>query len=839
MANIAQQLVDQSQLQDPLGSPLHSNTDAAVAAQIHNDESGYEKPRDVKLDPLLSIPNIESFDYEGALKAGLTPTQILDNMQYDDSFSKDFDFEKARKAIPDDNLVAMMSRDSEKSKVNLARSKAYHAGIDNDFTLGLLHANTGIQATLEDMKFWKSDEEQDKAISKIQDFAKDLSRARSDKDFISAFTAGDVAGQIGVLPIAAQSRIATGAIESVLGYASGRAEGSKEDAAISGAISGTAGVAIAHMLRGANGAISKDIKDKLQDTHLTTDEAKAAFRDYKKEWDKVIDVEVERPSINPFSSKEFSVNPRNPYFYKANDDTVKEIAATIDFLKGPGAIYKNEASDASLKAQHSIRNIRQQRIDSVNNVLNTVKQEDLHSVGNAINKGINIVSSDYQRLRDSLGIVHTDNTHLSTITDEFDDKALELLDEAVRPDVRALKELISDNTVNSLMDANVLLNKIIRRTGKSGRAKKFKLGELKDKINTQIADTVGPSKFSEYKAMDRDYSIMASVRDSKVGDAVLAATKGTITPEDALRQINKVSGKELFKDIETLIGTKEAEKLELLTMKGAFANSASPSWSALGKQIDTKGFITPEGKALRETIQKFAELFNVDNLVTDAIGKGELLQGGAKSDVRNQVAGTFWHTLMTSIQKKIPITDAGKRGVQLDHAIDVLKSPQTLKSFVDKAEQYNKPMAHREIQNIIQQLPKSPEPRPGGVVDIPKGKPLNIFTTKAIQEGSEEAFKDAIFSKLSHSDSNKVLDEAFKFFDGTRLPEKMEKIGNALQEGKVAHNAKLLDAAIKGEAELMYKAIRKDAGLDPNVVDKDMMKSLITHVMSNQVKECK
>jgi len=821
---------------------LHTSIEDGIPSAIDNNEKGYEQPRDIRVDPLLSIPEIESFDYEGAVKAGMSSTDILNNMQSLPEFNKDFNFAEARKAMSDDELMGVMAGDAEKSKVNLARSKAYHAGIDNDFTLGAIHAAAGVQAAIEDLKFWKSDEEHDETIADLQGFAKDLSRARNDKDFLSMFTLGDISAQVATLPMAAQSRIATGTIEAALGYASGRAEGTVGEAGTMAAISGTIGAGIAHFMRGMNGNVSKEVLHNLKSQHLTTDSAKSAFDTYKREWDKVVSVDVQRPSVNPFNSKDFSINPNNPNFYKINDADVGETAALVDFLKGPGAEFKQEASALSLKAEKSIRGIRQQRIDVVNDTLSAVNKGDIEGIGHSLQKGMDTISTDYRRLRDSIGIAKVDNSDISKVADEFTEDALSRLDEAIRPDVRELKDLIADNTVNSLMDAKVLLNSIIRKTGKKGKAKKFKLGEVKSAIDKRIKDSIGPNKYSEYKAMDRDYSMMVGVRDSKVNEAIQAATKGEITPEDALRHINRISGKQLFNDIDKLIGTDEATKLELLTMKDAFSNSKSSSWSGLGKQIDGKGFITPEGKALRDTIQKFSELFNIDDLVVDAINKGDLIQGGAKSDAASQIKGAFFRSMFLNLQKHIPFIEVGKRAESLSNVVDVLKSPQQLKKFIDKAENFSKPIAHREISRLIKELPLTPSPRAGGVVDLTKGKSNDVFkasvATHSIQEGVEDAFKDAMFSKLNHSEKNQVIDRAFELFDNKAFLSKMDKVGDSLVAGRVEANAKIVDAAIRGEAELMYKAIRKDAGLDPDAVDAEMFDSLIKYVMSKTLKDC-
>ena len=797
---------------------LHTSVADGVAATIANDEAGYAPAPEFELKPILELPPIESFDYAGALQ-DMSATQLLDSLAADPEY-RGFDITGARQAIGDDQLVGNLIQQQEKGKVVLAKSKAQAAGLDNDFKLGAAKAATGIRVMAEDLNPWGDQE----TVDKLQDFAEDMERARTDKDFFSLFTAGDMVAQVSALPIAAQGRLATFALEGVLGYANTRATEDKVTSGGMGVLSGSIGAGIAHFLGKFNGKAVNESLDKLKSRYLTTPESREAFKDFYGKWSDTV-----------------RVDPKN--IWKGNYPAVNETAALVDFVEEGGELI-SKAADTSIAVEGTVRNIKQQRMDVVNRALEDVELPDLHEAGKALQDAMDTISTDFGRVIEDLGVIPTDNSSMIAKAGDFSDAALAKLDEATQADLRALKELLEDDTVNSLVEANKHLNALIRRTSKNHRAKKYDLVTLRKAIDEKLMDTLSTSKFAEWKAMNKDYAMMANVRDSKVHQVLKSVKDKEITAEQGLRDINKVTGKQLFTDIETMIGTEAAEKLELATIKEAFSNGKSATWGELVKQVDGKGFVTPEGKALREVVQRFSELFQLDKLSISGYNSGDLMQGGAKVDMINQFKGSMIHAIWTSIQSRNPLSTTGKRGADMRAIEKVLKNPQQLINFLKKSENLKPAIVQRFIASSMAKLPQYPTSPPAVHYNPKPGvnsSPVNpVFKaqmkSQAIEDGLEEAFKDAMFSKLNNKQKNQITETAYKFFDGTRFPEKIAKLGKAMKEGKDAHNAKMLQAGIKGEAELMARAIEKEHGVK---VDKKMMETLIEYVTKNAMKDCK
>ncbi len=777
-----------------------------------------------ELTTLIKLTPEEAFDYKGALEEKMTPTQIVNTVKNRFGFKA----AQAREAFGNDDsmVLELLMQNSEQAKVNVANSKQNAAGMD-EFDLGWGSFKAGVGQTVNSIlntMYIKDDDDYKATKETLKEFALDMERARSDKDFFSKFTAGDMAAQIGAMPFAVQGRIATAVVEGALGWMSGYREADTTNAAIEGGASAALGATISHLLRGVDGRKMGDLNRKVESEFLTTDVARDQFEEYLLEYKKVINVKNE---ATLFDSSTWT---------RASDDAVTRTAALVDFLGGPGAELKREAADMSLDATSAIRNIEQQRADSVSEVLKNTGTLNIQELATSLGKGINVVKDNFGRVVDSMGVVKTNNSHL---LGGFTDDIIEQLDEATATDIKTLRSMLEEGTVGSLIEARQHANQIIRTTSKTKRARKFKLQDLVKSIDKQIEMEVSPQKFAEFQAINRDYKMMANVRDSKAHLLIDAAAKGDITAERAMTELYKVSeGSTLFKDIETLIGTEQTSKLEKLMVKEALGTNSIHTWKKLGTQIDNKGFVTPEGKALRDTIQKFGELFQIDDIAKLDSGHIDFMQGGAKSDVKSQVMGTLIKQLAMSIQKHIPFSEVRSRAISKDHFYKILSKPQELKKFIEKAEKISPPLRAKMVEEVMAKLPRTPETRPEGIKNLENPKDLifdSYMKSEVIQKGVNDAFKDAMFSNLSNSELNKVTTNAFKHFDETRFTDRMNSIGNSMTEGKLAGNAKRLKAVLRNEAEMLGKAISKDTGAK---VDDEMMDTLVNYVTKRAIEDC-
>jgi len=627
----------------------------------------------------------ERFDYDKALKDNVNPSQIIDFLSSKDT---KFDYSQARKDLGDEKLVDLLKDRGEKNLLNEKKSKV---GAYSDFQAGMIKASLGINALISDglHKIGViSDEAHSSDITNIQRTTKAIDETRMDKDIISSYTAGDIAGQILSSP-AATSRVAIGTIGGLLGYANERGNGGSEsESLIAGGVSSAIGLGINEAFIQLSKPASKKVFEYYEnEIGLTRSESDHIYDNWLK--------------LNESTGSEFA-------------DRTKAI---IDHSGTYGARMKEDIIINDIKLGNNIVKNKADRIRTMNSML--ANDFDPTKFSKNLNKISDTIKSNYNLVK---GKIDTDKGMVSIDTTYFK-LGKELND--VSTDRAALAELLGKNkkgmknkknhitTVSDLMDGMPHLNAMINRAkGKQLR----QLTELKNNMKLSIEDAIDDDVlYKAWNIANEDYAVMNSVLKSKIGDALSRITKSgpgakQINANRAMEIIktNKNSGDKTFRDIAHIVGKSETEHLELGIIDNAFNNHIDDfSWRTLEKSINTKGFISESANNLSELIKLSRDTFRTDDALRQIIRKdSQNINNNMSSTIGGKVMIMLNTSILKRMIKRIPFSRTAKDLRMKDELSEILASPEKLRmikaSFEDLDEGIKNDILERAINEVIE-----------------------------------------------------------------------------------------------------------------------------------------
>jgi len=389
-----------------------------------------------------------------------------------------------------------------------------------------------------------------------------------------------------------------------------------------------------------------------------------------------------------------------------SDNVRNRIIALVDNLGKEGAAVKYGASvDAG-----AVKNMNKSMHATKKTIRDLAKGDfDLMSFADDLQLQYDRVGKQYGAVKNML--------QDKPVKETFEKVMWAALDDATKSNVHSLTRLIGKEadeiTVKNLVDASPLVNDMIRRT--SGPT----LGmwkQVKKKLETSLKSNLSKPEYNMWRVANDNYSDMAQTRVSALGD-LIGSSKGTTwkgtakrTPEEVMRKIKTVAGgDDIFSNIVGLVGKEQAANLEKAMIKETIGGRlGKDSWETISKNLSVDGFVTPEGKRLKELIKLVSETFMTDDAVR----------------VLNTKAGTEGATIATTIQGKIqvgliqklhamwrrhdPFNEVtSKHLLHMDEVYDVLKDPVKTKKFIGSIEDLA-PGIKASISKQIQSVPEKP-----------------------------------------------------------------------------------------------------------------------------------
>ncbi len=772
--------------------------------------------------PILPLQPIEAFDWDTSVAhIGLEPTARLAESRFNfNTTAAEAD------GLSPYAIIESLKVNSENARVNLAKANAQAQDMD-DWDLGIASLGTGVSQTMNKVlnsTYIREDEEYEKIKKTLTEFSTDLDRARVDPDFLSKFTGGKALAEIAALPMTTVGKMSTALVSAAIAGVGAYDKANTGEALEAAAWGGAFGYATAAFLRSLTGMKARDLNAKVRKKYLTTPEAVEKFNTYFKEYEQTVMLDTSRKVLSPES------------WLKAGDKHNLNTMGLINYLRKEGPTIKNTAAQESEVATRAMRESVQVRGDAFTTAIGNASHKDLPTAARALKDGMDNISTSYTNMLESLGVQKTSSN--SNLLTDFTTEALDDLDDITRSSVKALYKMINEETTAGLMDAIKQVNHLIRSTGKNNNARAYNLTQLKGKIDNKLRQELLPVEYLNMKANSRDYSMMAQVRESTMNDIMQKVLNKEITSEQGLTSLfNMSSGEKMFSELEQVIGTAQTAKIEKLMVTEALKNHDLSTWSLLSDSIDGKGFITPEGKGLREMVQRFGRLFRIDDTTNLGIGLPDVTSSGSKSEFNNQVRGAFMSRLWMSMLKHVPFTETKAQNINMNHFIDVLKTPTKLKKFLDDAEAIPEVMRNKMLQEVVEDMsnrtnvPKAPVT----MLSEPNTVYTNYLKTSTIADGLDEAYKIPALQSYSKVDKNNITESAFKHFDKTRFTDRLHAVTKSMKPGEVDLNAARLQKVLDNEAKMLSKAIQKDHGL---TVGKARTDALLKSILKYGLEDC-
>jgi len=777
------------------------------------------------LQSMVADPEISrEFDFESAQKDGFSSTDILNS--YNDYIGADIKQQTiAAKASVNvhewtaeelQNKFSMENIDEEGNVKPLSteqRLQIHKAQLrekqNTDLGKGIDASVTGIVQTGVDIADALGfDVENLDTATQAQ--IKTLNDEIKDKDFFSMGNLGKVIPTLVTLPIAYQSKLAAFMIEGALGYAEARgSEATKGEALVSGVIAGGAIAGIMKLIETLGPKAAKGTYEYYKNQlNFTDDEAEAIFAD----WSKVMETSGS---------------------YK------DRLRALIDYSGDKGAQIKADLARVSPSAQKTIDQGRADRIRNVKELADTdVVVED---IATKIKDQVKVVQDNYSKVKWEIKNVKAKGEPLQ-IPDAL---------EEIVTDRKAIQELLGNPnaTVQDLIDAMPHINEITRRVKGTNL---HKWTQLKDAVDNKLQESLSTAEYSKWLEVNTDYAQMMNVRNSKLGEAAERALgkkgkKSQITPGRVIELIktDKDSGPQTFESIRHLLGSGDTAKLEQMIIKDALGNHADDlSWETLAKSLNSKGFVSAEGKQFQELIDNIAKSFKTDDVLRTAAARFDSDQGGIGKNILEKfqisLAGRVFRMIM-----KLGPTEGAKAMRMADRLAKVLRSPSHMKSINKAVSTLGEGVKARMVQETVDELPKMLEYKPTNPrLANATNEPLYVTKGGTAAKGrdvaaavqAEELTKWIKETKLSDMDGNKVLKSVFNTINNKRINSIMKSTRAKLKADDVAYNMKVVEKIIRNEAKGMANAIAKDSGVK---LGKEDSEKLVHYLFTKYVKECK
>ena len=491
------------------------------------------------------------------------------------------------------------------------------------------------------------------------------------------------------------------------------------------------------------------------------------------------------------------------------DTPANRTKAIVDSLGKKGADLKIEAAAGSPSATQSIEGGIKARREAVDAL--TDGSKGIEFTADSVAEAADNVKVNYTNVKDAIADAP------STLRLDIPDA----LDEITAGDARAVKEIFEGGgtTVKDLIDAMPHVNSLLRRTK---GVTKHQWSVVKDAIDANLKKSLTKVEYDMWRLANQDYAKMSNVTNSKIGDMMNLVKQGKETPENAIKKIKTMSGgKDLFTDLEFMIGKEQTAAFEKSILKEALGkNSEYVDWAHLARVMDTKGFTTEVGKNIKKAVDDMAVSFITDDALQEVMFRNAPAGAGMSDNLINKVQFHTMHKLYTSLVKRIPFNEASKHLLMMDELADVLRNPGRVKDLAIQMKNIAPGVKQRFIEESVQEVMKQIEYKPGarttGDVNLKPeyvakgGTAADTPTAATLAESQTELIQEALGSNVK---TDQVMHVVNKMMKGKRAEGILRNVSSRMKVDDVLGNQKMLRKIIKEESEHIIKAIEKDMGI--------------------------
>ena len=621
-------------------------------------------------------------------------------------------------------------------------------------------------------------------------------------DFFTPANVGRLLPSVATLPLAVESKMAGFFLEGSIAYAESRGEDKTiTNSLVNGLIAGGVTAGLMKGIEMISTPAATKVYQYVKEHNNITDKA---ADDIFNNWAKVMD---------------------------APDTPANRTKAIVDSLGDKGAEIKREAAAGSPSAVKEIEGEIKARRDAVKDL--TEGRAKVEHTAEAIDEASNIVKQNYANVK-------------AKIVDKPTDLRLEIpdaLDEATTGDASALKGIFGKEelTVNDLVDSMPHLNSLLRKT-KGTTNHKWSI--IKDEVETSLQKSLSKEEFSLWKEANSDYAKMANVVNSKIGKIITQVQANKITPELAMKQIKTASGgKDLFTDIEFMIGREKTAAFEKAILREAMGkNSEFVDWAHIARNLDSKGFITEEGKNLKKVVDDIAGSFMTDDAIQAIMFKNQGLSAGMSDDLLAKVRYSVVGKMFTGLVKRLPFSESSKHMLRMDQLADILRNPTKVKELSKQFDNLGAGVKARLLEDSVNEAIKQIEYKPGakttGDVNLDtkyvtkSGTIAETPTEATLAEAQTQLLRDYLKSPLLE---DKVIPKVHEVMNGNRINNILKQTNTKMKIDDIEGNKKMLQTIVTKEAEELISYINKSTGV---ILPKSEADKIIKLKIADMLKDC-
>lgn len=232
---------------------------------------------------------------------------------------------------------------------------------------------------------------------------------------------------------------------------------------------------------------------------------------------------------------------------------------------------------------------------------------------------------------------------------------------------------------------------------KYGSKKGFKLS-MGDKYVSDLVEGAlqkQPEGIALYRTMKDMYQEVSVFKDTAgakqkhmIGVIIEKMNNKKITPDTALQDLLKLKefGEKPLEQLAQIGGADVAQNFENAVIQGILKNQKNLDYPALAKSVNKIGFITENGKQLKNIINNLNDVIKSEqiddrlrNLLAGGDYDGTTITADLLAKAKYAVAGNIWNRLKAWV---IPSAREAKNTAEiLEKAGDILSNPNALKSF--------------------------------------------------------------------------------------------------------------------------------------------------------------
>jgi len=497
------------------------------------------------------------------------------------------------------------------------------------------------------------------------------------------------------------------------------------------------------------------------------------------------------------------------------DTTKNRIKALIDNLGTQGADIKSSMVNDPI----AVKNLNKRIKDTKQNLIEASKSSfNVEDFAQDLKTNFKRVGQEYNDIKATISDKPTNSV--------FEPKLFDVVDDATTGDVAELKQLLGKDevSVKDLLDSSPIVNSLkARAKGQSIH----KWSVVKDQINSDLKDALSTKEYAMWKAANDNYAKMATVRVSKLGDEIQKAVSTTYkgsaksTPEAVMRKLKTIgAGDDIFSNISDLVGQKHTAMLEKAiinrTLQGKNGNQA---WETISKNLENKGFVTPEGQHLNSLVNDMKEVFKTD----DSMRTLNVMHGRSGATIATTAEGkaavVIIDKLSNMIRKHIPYSSVAKHLRVMDGLEDILREPTKVANFKNIIDNLNphlkgiisndyNDLLIKEEQKLIEHKPDSLST--GDVNLQPKyATQSGIIGDDASYVALHDAQTNLVRDTLGKGYSNDVINKVKSYINGRRFNTQLGRIKSEELQGNLDSVHKI----IKSEVDKMVKRINIDHGV--------------------------